>query len=209
VKLYTYMMAPSPRRVRVFAAEKGIEYEAVEINLRAGEQFSDSYELVNPDCVVPALETDDGEVITEVNAICAYLEELQPEPTLYGATPVERARALEWNAKVEQQGLLAMAEAFRNSVGGLKGRAVTGPVGYDQIPALAERGAKRVGVFLARLDERLADHEFLAGERYTVADIAALCFVDFAVRAGVASPEGHAHLVRWHDAVSARPSAGA
>ena len=209
MKLYTCRTAPSPRRVRVFAAEKGIDYEAVEIDLRAGQQFSDSYQLVNPDCVVPALETDDGDVITEVNAICAYLEELQPEPTLYGATPIERARALEWNAKVEQQGLLAMAEAFRNSVGGLEGRAVTGPVGYDQIPALAERGAKRVGVFLARLDERLADREFLAGERYTVADIAALCFVDFAVRAAVASPDGRAHLVRWHDAVSARPSARA
>jgi len=209
VKLYTYRTAPSPRRVRIFVAEKGIDCEAVEIDLRAGDQFSDAYRAVNPDCVVPALQTDDGDVITEVNAICAFLEELQPEPTLYGATAVERARALEWNAKVEQQGLLAMADAFRNSVGGLEGRAVTGPVGFDQIPALAERGAKRVHVFLGRLDEQLAGREFLTGDRYTVADIAALCFVDFAVRAGVASPDSRANLVRWHDAVSARPSARA
>jgi len=209
VKIYTCKTAPSPRRVRIFAAEKGIDYEAVEIDLRAGDQFSDAFRAVNPDCVVPALETDDGDLVTEVNAICDYLEFLQPEPSLYGATPLERARSLEWNAKVEQQGLLAMAEAFRNSVRGLEGRAVTGPVSFEQIPALAERGAQRVGVFLTRLDEVLGEREFVAGDRYTVADIAALCFVDFAMRGGVGSLDGREHLARWHEAVSARPSARA
>jgi glutathione S-transferase len=144
-----------------------------------------------------------------VHAICDYLEARFPEPTLYGAAPIERARAIEWNMKIEQQGLWAMAETFRNSVEGLAGRALPGPVGYEQIPALAERGRKRVTWFMERLDERLAGREFVAGERYTVADITALVFVDFASRANIGMPEDAAHLRRWYAAVSSRPSADA
>ena len=209
MKLYTCRTAPSPRRVRIFAAEKGLELEPVEIDLRAGEQFDDGYRTVNPDCVVPTLETNAGEHLTEVHAICDYLEVLHPEPALYGTTPIERARAIEWNMKIEQQGLWAMAETFRNSVAGLEGRALPGPVGYEQIPALAERGGKRVTWFMGRLDERLAGREFVATERYTVADITALVFVDFAARANIDMPENAAHLRRWYAAISSRPSAGA
>ncbi len=209
MKLYDCQIAPSPRRVRIFAAEKGIALETVEIDLAKGEQFADDYRRVNPDCVVPALELDDGAVITEVLAICQYLEELHPEPPLFGRTPEERAFVTMWNVKVEQQGLWPTAEAFRNAVKGLKGRALPGPDGYEQIPELAARGRERTAKFLARLDGRLADNEFLAGENFSIADISALVVVDFATRLKIAVPGDGAHLARWHTAVSTRPSAAA
>lgn len=209
MKLYDCTTAPSPRRVRVFAAEKGIELEKVEIDLAGGEQFGERYRGINPDCVVPALELDDGTRITEVVAICQYLEQAQPEPPLFGRTPLEWARSLEWNSKIEQQGLLAMMDTFRNSVQGLKGRALPGPVGYEQIAELAERGSQRVAAFFDRLERQLMDGEFVTGERYTIADISAMVFVDFAARAKIGIPEHAGNVRRWHSAVAARPSASA
>ena len=121
-------------------AEKGIDIETVQVDLGSGEQFSEWFRKLNPDCVVPVLELDDGTILTEVLAICDYLESQFPEPPLMGRTPVERATVLMWNAKVEQLGLAAMAEAFRNSVKGLSNNAVTGPDSYPQIAELAARG---------------------------------------------------------------------
>jgi glutathione S-transferase len=195
--------------VRIFAAEKGIELEKVEIDLRAGEQFGDAFRQINPDCVVPVLELDDGTRLTEVMAICDYLESLEPEPALLGRTPLERARVLEWNAKVEQQGLLAMADLLRNAAKGFEGRAVTGPAEHAQIPELAERGQRRVNEFLARLEERTAASAFLAGDSYSMADITALVLVDFAGWMKISIPESAASLKRWYEVVSQRPSTGA
>ena len=124
MKFYDCKTAPSPRRVRVFAAEKGIDLDVVQVDLASGEQFSDEFRAKNPDCVVPVLELDDGTCLTEVIAICQYLEELHPEPTLFGETPAERAVTMMWNAKAELQGLWAMADAFRNTVKGLQGHAL-------------------------------------------------------------------------------------
>ncbi|HSG58255.1 MAG TPA: glutathione S-transferase family protein [Woeseiaceae bacterium] len=209
MKLYDCQTAPSPRRVRIFAAEKGIDLDKVEIDLRAGEQFSDAFRAVNPDCVVPVLELDDGTRITEVMAICDYIESAVPEPTLIGQAPLARARVLEWNTKVEQQGLLAMADLLRNAAKGFKDRALTGPAEYAQIPELAERGRRRVTEFLGRLDERLADKVFIAGDDYSMADITALVLVDFAGWMKIGMPEEAGNLQRWYGAVSRRPSARA
>jgi glutathione S-transferase len=209
MKLYDCQTAPSPRRVRVFAAEKNIELDKVEIDLSKGDQFSDAYREVNPDCVVPVLELDDGTRITEVLAICDYLEELQPEPSLFGRSALERAAVLEWNSKVEQQGLLAMMDTFRNAAKGLKGHALPGPQSYEQIPELAERGRQRVLAFFDKLDGRLADNDFVAGEFYSIADISAMIFVDFAAWVKIGIPEHAANVQRWHAAVAARPSARA
>jgi glutathione S-transferase len=195
--------------VRIFAAEKGIELDKVEIDLRAGEQFSDAFRQINPDCVVPVLELDDGKRITEVMGICDYLETVKPEPALIGRTALARARVLEWNAKVEQQGLLAMADLLRNAATGFKDRAVTGPAEYPQIPELAERGRRRVIDFLDRLEVRLQDHAFMAGDDYSMADITALVLVDFAGWMKIGIPDTATSLKRWHDAVSQRPSARA
>lgn len=209
MKFYDCATAPSPRRVRIFAAEKGMELETVQVDLSAGEQFSEEFRAINPDCVVPALQLDDGTCLTEAVAICQYLEELQPEPTLFGSTALARATALMWNCKVEQQGLWANAEAFRNKVEGLKGRALPGPDNYEQIPELAERGRARVVRFYEKLDEHLAVQEFIAGDFFSIADITALVLVDFSTRLKNGIPESANHMSRWYESVSARPSAGA
>lgn len=209
MKFYDCKTAPSPRRVRIFLAEKGIELETVQVDLGSGEQFSAAFRKINPDCVVPVLELDNGHYLSEVVAICHYLEELYPEPTLFGRTPEERATVLMWNAKVEQLGLWAVADAFRNSVKALTNNAVPGPDNYLQIPELAERGRKRVGQFFKRLDGQLADNDHVAGDLYSVADIAALAAVDFASWIKIKMPEDAANLARWYEQVSRRPSASA
>ena len=207
MKLYDSKMAPSPRRVRIFAAEKNLQLELEQVDLGSGQQFTDEFRAINPDCTVPVLELREGVYLTEVVAICHYLEEIQPEPELFGATPEERAIAMMWNAKAELQGLWAMADAFRNTVEGLKGHALPGPDSYEQIPELAERGRQRVIAFFAKMNRQLADNEFLAGSRYTIADITALVLFDFAARMKICPAEDQRHVLRWYTNVSARPSA--
>jgi len=209
MKLFDCSTAPSPRRVRIFAAEKRLELDIIQVDLGSGEQFGAEFRAINPDCIVPVLELDDGTHITEVTAICHYLEDFQPEPTLFGIGAAERATAVMWNAKAEQQGLSAMADAFRNVAKGLQGRAVPGPENYEQIPELAERGRRRVAAFFEKLDTRLTQTEFLAGERFTIADITALVLVDFAARLKIVIDDGAVDLQRWYDSVAARPSASA
>ena len=190
-------------------AEKGIEIETVQVDLGSGEQFADAYREINPDCVVPTLQLDDGSCLSEVIAICHYLEAKYPEPALLGTTDEERARILMWNSKVEQQGLWAVADAFRNAAKGLKDRAATGLVAYPQIPELAERGRDRVEQFFRRMDGQLANNEFVAGDRFSIADISALVVADFASWIKLPVPEDAEHLKRWHESVSSRPSATA
>ncbi len=209
MKFYDCRTAPSPRRVRIFMAEKGMDIDTVQVDLASGEQLGEAFRRINPDCVVPVLELDDGSHLTEVIAICQYLEEVQPEPRLLGSSAEERARISMWNAKVEQQGLLGMMDAFRNAAKGLAGRALTGSESYEQIPALAERGRKRVQQFFRRLDGELADRPFIAGERFSIADISAMVVVDFAKWVKIEVPDELVNLKRWHEAVSGRPSAAA
>lgn len=209
MKFYDCKTAPSPRRVRIFLAEKGLDIETVQIDLGSGEQLGETFRKLNPDCVVPVLELDDGSALSEVVAICQYLEELHPEPRLLGSTPEERARITMWNAKVEQQGLWGMMDAFRNSAKGLAGRALTGPESYEQIPELAVRGRKRVEQFFRRLDGQLRDCRFVAGEDFSIADISALVVVDFAGWVKIEVPGDLVNLGRWYSEVSSRPSAAA
>jgi len=209
MKFYDCKTAPSPRRVRIFLAEKGIELDTVQVDLGSGEQFSDEFRRINPDCVVPVLQLDDGQCISEVLAICSYLDALHPVPALFGETPEQKATTLMWNAKVEQQGLLAVADAFRNSAKGLANKALTGPESYPQIPELAERGRHRVECFLRRMDDRLADSVYIASDFFSVADISALVFVEFAAWIKIAVPPGAENLQRWYGDVSRRPSASA
>jgi len=209
VKFYDCATAPSPRRVRIFAAEKGMELDSVQVDLANGEQFSDEFRKINTDCTVPVLELDDGTLLNEVVAICQYLEELQPEPSLFGSTPVERARVTMWNIKVDQQGIMAIADAFRNSTKGLKKHAIPGPDPFDQIPELAQRGRERLQVFFKKLDSRLARNTHIAGENFSIADISAMVVVDFAGWIKIAIPDDAVNLGRWYASVSARPSARA
>jgi len=126
VRLHDCQTAPSPRRVRIFLAEKGIVLPMVQVDLRHGEQLTPAFRALNPWCTVPVLELDDGTVISEAIAICHYLETIHPEPALMGHTPAEKAEILMWEHRCEIDGFLAAQEAFRNSAPGLQGRAVTG-----------------------------------------------------------------------------------
>lgn len=209
MKFYDCATAPSPRRVRIFAAEKGIDLPTVQVDLRNGEQFTPAFRAINPDCTVPALALDDGTVIADAIAICGYLEELHPEPALIGRTPQERAVVTALNRQIERDGFFAAMDALRNATKGLKGRALPGPHDYEQIPELAERGRARLGHFFHDMDTRLKDREFVAGSRFTIADISTLVLIDLAGRVKLTIPAECANLRRWYAAVAARPSAKA
>lgn len=209
MKFYDCQPAPSPRRVRIYLAEKGIDIPAVQVDLGAGEHLGDAFRAINPDCTVPALQLDDGTVLSESFAICQYLESVYPDPPLMGRDDRERALVTMWNAKVEAQGMAALAEAFRNRAKGFVGRALTGPEGYRQIPELVARGRRRAELFFERLDRELAVRQFVACEVYTVADITALVAADFAGWIKLPLPEQAKNLRRWYEAVSSRPSAQA
>jgi glutathione S-transferase len=209
MKFYDCTTAPSPRRVRIFLAEKGITVPTVQVDLRTDQQLTAEFRVINPDATVPALVLDDGTHINDAIGICLYFEAIHPLPPLMGETPEEKALVTSWQREVERNGFYAVMEAFRNWARGFKGRALPGPYDYEQIPALAERGRLRVSHFFERIDARLAQTEFVAGARYTVADITALVTVDFAASAKLPMPESCTHLRRWHAQVSARPSAKA
>jgi len=203
VKLYDNRQAPNPRRVRIFLAEKGLAIETVQVDLVAREQKSEAFRRKNPLGSIPVLELDDGICIAESVAICRYLEELHPEPALFGRSALGRARVEMWNRRVEL-GLLGPVGQVWVHGSPLTARLLT------QIPAAAELNRGVVARFLAWLDRELADREFLAGEAFSVADITALCTLDFATGlVKITVDPALANLARWHAGVSARPSSRA
>lgn len=209
MKLYDCSTAPSPRRVRMFLAEKGLTVPTVQVDLRSGEQFGEAFRAINPDCTVPVLELDSGARIADAVAICVYFEALHPEPALIGRTAEETAVIIDRHRRAERDGFYAVMETFRNATPGLKGRAVPGPEDYEQIPALADRGRRRVERYFAALDARLAESRFLAGAEFSLADITAFVSIEFARWAKLTMPDELIHLRRWHESVKARPSAAA
>jgi glutathione S-transferase len=210
LKLYQWGGSPNSRRVRIFIAEKGVTVPMVPVDLGAKQQFSDAYTSINPRRVVPTLVLEDGTAIGEVPAILRYLEEVCPAPPLLGTTAKDKALVTMWERRMELEGFAAVMETVRNAVPGLKGRAISGPHNYEQIPGIVERGRLRVRDFYADLDARLKDVPFVAGETYSAADITALVTVDFATKAiNLPVPEEHAASQRWYAAVSARASAAA
>ncbi len=206
ITFYDCATAPSPRRARILLAEKGVAHETVAIDLRRNEQLGDAYRAINPQCTVPALRLDDGVVLTDNAAIAAYLEARYPEPALLGSTPLEKAEIASWNWRIEFEGLLAIAEAMRNSAPALKDRALAGPVGYAQIPQLAQRGLDRLHHVFATLDAHLAARRTIASDRFSIADITAVVAVDFARVVRVKPDDRHPHLLRWRAAMAERPA---
>lgn len=207
MKFYDCKTAPSPRRVRIFIAEKGIEMPTIQVDLTAGEHLSEAFRKVNPWCTVPVLALDDGTNISETIAVCRYLEEVYPEPALLGRDAREKALVAMWDHHFEIDGFLAVAEALRNSSPRMQDRALPGFASVEQIPALVERGKARVQRFFAELDERLKESEYIAGDVYTMADITAQVTVDFAAWIKLAPAPEHVHARRWHETVSGRASA--
>ena len=186
ITLYDSPLAPSPRRARILLAEKGVAHATVLVDLRRGEQLGVAYRQVNPLCTVPALRIDDsGLMMSDNAAITAYLEARFPAPPLLGITPLEKAEVASWNWRAEFEGLMAVAEALRNSSPAMQDRALPGPVDYAQIPELAQRGLARLAQFFDTLNLRLEGRDTLATDRFSVADITAMVAVDFADRKSV------------------------
>ncbi|MFI4940663.1 MAG: glutathione S-transferase family protein [Burkholderiales bacterium] len=206
ITLYDCSTAPSPRRARILLAEKGVVHETVQVDLRNGEQLSEAYRRINPLCTVPALQTESGLVLTDNAAITAYLEARYPEPPLLGITPEEKAEIASWNWRVEFEGLIAVAEALRNSAPTLVNRALPGPVDYPQIPELAQRGLARLQQFFIALNDRLTGRDFIATDRFSIADITAVVAVDFARVVKLKPDERHQNLQRWRELMAKRAS---
>ena len=203
MKLYDSKLAPNPRRARIFLAEKGISVPTEQVDIGAKQHLTPEYATVNPLQRTPALLLDDGTVITESIAICRYFEALQPEPPLFGTGAKEIALVEMWNRRCELNLFFPVAHVFRHTHPAMKELEV------PQVPEWAEANKPRIADFLKVLDGQLKDNEFIAGTHYTVADITALCAIDFMKPARVAVPEGLSSLQRWRDAVSVRPSAKA
>lgn len=203
---YDCATAPSPRRARILLAEKGVPHDTVQVDLRSGEQFSEAYRAVNPQCTVPALKLPDGSVLTDNAAIAAWLEAAYPQPALMGSTPQEKAAIASWQWRAEFDGLFAVAEALRNGSPAMANRALPGPVNYAQIPELAQRGAARISQFMVTLNDQLADNDHVAGAAFSVADITAAVAVDFARAVKVKPDDRHPHLLRWRERLGQRPS---
>ncbi len=206
---YDCSTAPNPRRARMFIAEKGLEIDTREISIAEGQQLSPDFLAVNPRATVPVLVTEDGTTLTENIAIATYLEAAYPDPPLMGTTPEEKGLVAMWNAIAEFQGGMAVAEAFRNAHPAMKGRALPGPLDLEQIPELAERGRARTAAFFDLLENRLSEAPWLAGDAFSLADISAFVFTDFARVIKMRPPENNAATQDWLARMRARPSASA
>lgn len=204
---YDCATAPNPRRARMFIAEKGLEIETREVSIAKGEQLSDAFKAVNTNATLPVLVTDEGTALTENLGIAAYLEARFPEPPLMGRSADEKGQILMWNSVVEQQGGAPIAETLRNTHPAFADRAIPGPVNHAQIPELAQRGAARVGHFFDLLEKRLAESPYVAGSAFTLADISAFVFVDFARVIKMRIPQENSATLMWFETVSTRPSA--
>ena len=203
MKLYDAGRAPNPRRVRVFLAEKGVTVPVVSIDLARLEHKAPAYVAVNPLQRTPALELDDGTVITESIAICRYFEELHAEPPLFGTGALERARVEMWQRRLEFGLLGTVAAVFRHL------HPAMAEMEVPQVAAWGETNKPRVIEFLRFLDGDLADRRFIAGDRFSIADITGLVGLDFMKPAKLSLPGELVNVRRWHAELAARPSAQA
>jgi glutathione S-transferase len=201
--LYHDTRAPNPRRVRIFLAEKGVAYDTIEVSIAAAEHQKPEFRQKNPLALLPVLELADGKILRESMAICHYLEELHPEPNLLGADPWERALIEQWNRHAELELLIPIAQVFRNTNAFWSGR-------IRQSPEFGEIMREQVTSRFDWFESELAQRPYIAGQRFTVADITALCAIDFGKVSNIRiKPETHPSLAAWHARVSGRPSAKA
>jgi glutathione S-transferase len=197
-------IGPNPQVVRMFAAERGIDLPKVDIDLMAGENRKEPYLSKNPSGQSPCLELDDGTCLSEITAICEYLDEVSPGPSLIGSTPEERAEARMWTRKVDLNICEPLANGFRFSEGLalFKDRMVT-------VPEAAE-GLKRIAQDrLTWLDKQIAGKTYLCGERLTLGDILLYCFLAFGANVGQPLNQANGNVKAWFDRMAARPSAKA
>ncbi|MBX3446724.1 MAG: glutathione S-transferase family protein [Parvibaculaceae bacterium] len=203
MKLYNSAMpAPNPRRVRIFAAEKGIDLPLEEVALAKREHKSDAFREKNSLGQTPVLELDDGTIICESVSICRYLEERHPERPLFGRNALERAQVDMWLRRVEFVLMGPVGNFWRHA------HPYTAKV-VKQFPDFGESNREATAAAMRWFDRELEGRDFILGDYFSAADIMALCVVDFAKFAGLGMPEDTPHLHAWHARVSARPSAAA
>jgi glutathione S-transferase len=202
MKIYNSSVAPNPRRVRIFLAEKGIQVPYQEVDLTKAENRQPDFRKINPLATVPVLELDDGTHIAESIAICRYFEELHPEPPLFGVDARERGIVEMWQRRMEFTFLGPIADAFRLQHEFFKGR-------IRQSPEYAAIRKEDVLERLPWLDDELAHRPFIAGDTFTIADITALVAIDFGRLSNIRILPNQKNLARWHEDVSARPSSKA
>ena len=202
MKLYSSRFAPSPRRVRMYAAEKGIPLEIVEIDIAAGGAHSPSYLAVNPLGELPTLELEDGTRLLESLAICRWLEERHPEPPLFGRDARERAAINSWVDRLMFRLYLPMVNVFRHTHAYWSTRP-------EQVPAFGELERAAVLQEFAALDAALAGREYLASEALSMADVVAFTSIDFGKPSKLRVGDVHPNLMRWYATLNARPSARA
>lgn len=204
MKLYTAQRAPNPRRVLMFIHEKAITgIELVSVDLNAGEHKGAAYRALNPVATVPTLELPDGRCLSETRAICSYLEGLQPEPNLMGRDFAERAFIEMHDRRVEWYWLLPIANCVRHTHPGLA------TLERPQFADFGRSQGEKVRERARWLDEQLAAQPWMAGERFTIADITAFCALEFArgLMKFNAGAEGFAHLQAWRERMAERESA--
>ena len=202
MKLYEYTQAPNPRRVRIFLAEKGIKIPYEQVDIAAGKHREPAFLKINPMGALPVLELDDGTHIAESVAICRYFEGIQPEPRLMGIDAKDAAIVEMWNRRMEFEILSMTAGAFRNTSPFFKGR-------IPQVPEYGEICKNAALKRLGWLDTELANRPYIAGERFTIADITAMVGIDFGKPSNIRIQAEQKNLARWHESVSSRPSAKA
>jgi glutathione S-transferase len=202
MKLYDYTMAPNPRRVRIFLAEKGMQVPVEQVNIGTVENRKPDFLAKNPMGTLPVLELDDGTYLAESVAICRYFEEQQPDPPLMGTNQKERAVIEMWNRRMELDLFMLIAQAFRNTNDFFKGR-------IPQVPEWGQISREAALKRMEWLDKELATREFIAGDRYTIADITTMVGIDFGRPSKIRIAPEQTNLTRWYQAVSSRPSAKA
>ncbi|HSJ96771.1 MAG TPA: glutathione S-transferase family protein [Myxococcota bacterium] len=202
MKLYDSKLAPNPRRVRIFLAEKGVEVPVVQVDIGKAENRRPEFLAKNPMGTLPLLELDDGTCIAETVAICRYFERTQPEPPLMGVGATGEAVVEMWQRRMELELALPIMQVFRNTHAFFRGR-------IPQVPEYGEVCRASALKRLEWLDRELAGRAFVAGDAYTIADVTALCGIDFGKPTGIRIAPEWKHLARWHESVSARPSAKA
>lgn len=199
MKIYDTKTAPTPRRVRIFLAEKGIDMEYVQVDLQSGQNLSKEMRAKNPLGKIPILELDGGTCISESDAICQYFEALQPEPTLFGETPLEKGTIAMWQRQVEFALFMQVGMCFQHTTGYFK----------DRMKPIKEYGIEagiNASKFLRVLDRRLQNSEFIAGDQFSIADITAVCAIDFARVIDVRIGEDQTALQAWYERQNLRPS---
>lgn len=199
MKIYDTKTAPTPRRVRIFLAEKGIDVDYVQVDLAKGENLSPEMRAKNPIGKIPVLELDDGTCIGESDAICLYFEALQPDPPLMGVTPLEKGVIAMWQRQIEMCLFNQVGMCFQHTTGYFKDR-------MTPVPEFGKVSGINANKYLSVLDKRLAENEFMAGDKFSIADITALCAIDFGRVVDLRIGEDQVNLQRWYDQINSRPS---